>query len=141
MLYIAGSTDVNGLKNVIANARRRGENHIADAAFRKLVCLGIEELPGTVEHDFWTTINALEAVLTEERDRTTRLSRTRQKLSRDGVVDTLSSLALKPAAEGFSMLMVRNMAEFTAESVILRHPELFSREVVLAASTRLENAG
>ena len=45
--------------------------------------------PGTLEFDVWRTIHAFEHLLSEERRRTTRLSRTRQKVARVGVRQTL----------------------------------------------------
>jgi hypothetical protein len=126
----------------LKNARARGESALADAAFRKLISLVPSEHPGTVEHDFWQTVHAFEYLLTEEREKTTRLSRTRQKVARVGVVQTLKDWALSgKETDGFRMLLDRGMPELTGEAIVLRHPGNFDPEVLAAARQRLSDAG
>jgi hypothetical protein len=140
--YIATCEDAGKLRILIKNARNKGASSVAVAAFRKLISLVPSEQPGTVEHDFWQTIHALEYELSSERGRTTRLSRTRQKVKRDGVVTTLKELALsKDTKRGFQMLLDRGMPELTAEAIVLRHTTLFEAAVVDAARQRLLRAG
>ncbi|WP_027155600.1 hypothetical protein [Mesorhizobium sp. WSM2561] len=55
---------------------------IAEAAFRRLVAVLPKEKPGSIEHDFWQTIQGFEMILSDERGKTTRLTRTRQKVAR-----------------------------------------------------------
>ena len=81
--------DRDKLRTWIKNARAQNAMDVADAAFRQLISIISSEQPGTAEHDFWQTIHAFEFVLSDERGRTTRLSRTRQKVGRVGVVETL----------------------------------------------------
>jgi hypothetical protein len=115
---------------------------IADAAFRKLISVLPSEEPGTVEHDFWQTVHAFELALSEERGRITRLSRTRQKVARVGVIQTLKDWALSNTeTDGFRMLLERGMPELTGEAIVLRHTQHFESEVVAAAKRRLESAG
>lgn len=110
LAFVAQCDDVGKLKSLLKNARDRGESALADAAFRKLISLVPSERPGTVEHDFWQTIHAFEYILTDERERTTRLSRTRQKIARVGVVQTLRDWALSDKeTDGFRMLLDRGM--------------------------------
>ena len=87
--FVSSSDDPEKLRRIIENARKREADALADAALRKLVSVLPSERPGTVEFDFWRTIHSFEHVLTEERGRTTKLSRTRQKVQRVGVVQTL----------------------------------------------------
>jgi hypothetical protein len=101
-----------------------------------------EEAPGTVEHDFWQMIHAFEEILGQERGRTTRLSRTRQKVGRVGIRQVLVDFATdRRPTEGFDMLIERNLPEMTGEAVILRHPYQFDAAIVQAARTRLAAAG
>jgi hypothetical protein len=142
LAYIAQCGDVGKLKSLLKNARERGEPALADAAFRKLISLVPSEHPGTVEHDFWQTIHAFEYILTDERERTTRLSRTRQKIARVGVVQTLRDWALSDKeTDGFRMLLDRGMPELTGEAIVLRHPASFEPQVLAAAQQRLLDAG
>jgi hypothetical protein len=89
LALIAICDDPEKLRSWITNARKGGDDRIADAAFRRLISVLPKEKPGAVEHDFWQTIHAFEHVLSEERGKTTRLARTRQKVARVGEVQTL----------------------------------------------------
>ncbi len=139
---IESSTDPAQLRRFIENARRMKALDVRDAAFRRLVEILPEEEPGSVEHDFWRSIHALEQVLLEERGKTVRLSRTRQKIARVGVMQTLRDFAAKKSpSQGFEMLLERGMPELTGEAIVLRHTDLFDPEVVTAARTRLVAVG
>ncbi len=139
---IENCDDPEKLKTIRQNALRQNEIEIAEIAFKKLVSIVPAENPGTVEYDFWQTVNAFEYTLSEERGRTTRLSRTRQKVNRVGVVQTLTDWAIsKEVTDGFKMLLERGMPELTGEAIVLRHPDTFSPEIITAARDRLANAG
>jgi len=135
--HIENSEDRDGLKRLIRRAQEQGAKEVEEAAFRKLISLVPEAQPGTLEHDFWTTIHAFEHLLSEERGKTTRLSRTRQKVDRVGVMDTLTDWAYGKQTEGFDMLVERGMPELTGEAVVVRHADRFPDEVVAAARARL----
>jgi len=139
---IATCDDPEKLRSWITNARKGGDNRIADAAFRRLISVLPKEKPGTVEHDFWQTIHAFEHVLSEERGKTTRLARTRQKVARVGEIQTLKDWALSSkSTDGFTMLLERNMPELTGEAIVLRHAKQFGADVLAAANQRLVQAG
>jgi hypothetical protein len=139
---IATCDDEEKLRSWIANARKAEQKDVEDAAFRRLVEILPKEAPGTVQHDFRRTIHAFEHILTEERGRTTRLARTRQKVAKVGEIATLRDWALaSKSTDGFDMLLERNMAELTGEAIVLRHADQFDASVVSAAQKRLESAG
>jgi len=141
-VQIAACDDSEKLRRWIANARNKGEAGIADMAFRRLIAILPHEQPGTIEHDFWQAIHAFEYVLSEERGKTTRLARTRQKVKRVGVIQTLKDWALSnKSTEGFQMLVDRAMPELPGEAVVLRHAGTFDKTVVDAARRQLEEAG
>ncbi|RMD91429.1 MAG: hypothetical protein D6811_08945 [Alphaproteobacteria bacterium] len=134
--------DPERLRNMIANARRMGSSAVEKAAFERLCELLPEVAPGTVEHDVWKAIHALEEILKEERGKTVRLSRTRQKIQRDGEIKTVADLTLKPEpSQGFLDLAERDLLDLSFEAVVLHHPEAFDEEVVAAARARLAAAG
>lgn len=140
--FIAQCIDIEQLKSIIKNAKAHHETAVVDAAFRKLISLVPAEQPGTVEHDFWQTVNAFEFSLTDERGKTTKLSRTRQKVARVGVKKTLIDWALGGSeTDGFKMLLERGMPELTGEAIVLRHANQFETSVVTAARQRLLDAG
>lgn len=133
--------DEEKLRNWIKNAKSKGADDVAEAAFNRLVEILPQEKPGTLEWDFWRTIHAFELILTNERERTTRLNRTRQKVAKVGIPQTLADWALKAkVTEGFTMLQERNMLNLAGEAIILRHPDRFEEDVRQAAALRLEQA-
>lgn len=139
---INATTDPAKLRQIGENARRLGSRTVEDAAIRRLVAILPADPPGTIEHDFWQTIHTFEEVLGKERGRTTRLSRTRQKVAKVGVLKVLEDFATSATpADGFQMLIDRGLAELTGEAVVLRHPDGFAAGVVDAARTRLAGAG
>lgn len=139
---IAKSTDANQLRRFRENAKRMGVTVVADAAFRRLIEVLPEEAPGSIEHDFWMTIHAFEEVLRDERGKTVRLSRTRQKIGRVGVKQTLIDFATSKApTDGFNMLIERGLPELTGEALVLKHSESFDSDVQVAAKQRLQDAG
>ena len=70
------------------------------------------------------------------------MNRTQQKLDRVGVRQTLADLALKPQPSlGFMKLLEFNMADMSAEVLILRHRNEFDEAVVAAAERRLVEHG
>ncbi len=142
LVAISKCDDPGRLRTFIKNAQNKHENGIADAAFRRLISLVPSEEFGSVEHDFWQTVNAFEYALSEERGKTTRLARTRQKVGRVGVIETLKDWALSDKkTKGFEMLLERGMPELTGEAIVLRHPDKFDQNVRDAARARLTDAG
>lgn len=139
---IAVATDPAKLRTLRQNAQRLGVSEVDDAAFRRLVEILPEGAPGSIEHDFWKTIHAFEEILRDERGKTVRLSRTRQKIDRVGVMRTLIDFALsKTPTDGFNMLIERGLPELTGEALVLKHSGHFEPAVLEAAKSRLEVAG
>lgn len=142
MKTIEGCTDAKKLRQIAINAREKGELAVARAADLQMYAILPSEAQGTLEYDIWQSIYALEGTLTNERGKTTRLARTRQKIKNVGELATVRDLILssKPS-EGFSMLIDRDMAALTFEHVALQHPDRFDNNVLDAAHARLQLAG
>jgi hypothetical protein len=142
LAFVERCDNAGELESLFKNATRLGNAAVAEAAFRKRISLVPAERPGSVEHDFWQTVQAFEHALSEERGKTTRLFRTRQKVAKVGVVQTLRDWSPGgPETDGFRMLLERGMPEFTGEATTLRHPDLFEPAVLEAAQQRLRVAG
>ena len=122
----------------MANARRRGASDIYDAAFHRLISVQPAAQVGTIAHDVWRTIYAFEELLKEERGKTVRLSRTRQKIQRVGETRTVIDLVLKTTpSEGFNMLRERDLLELSFEALVVARASDFPSDVVDAARDRL----
>ena len=126
----------------MANAKNRGADDLYKLSRHRLLEILPKAQKGTIEHDVWRSIHTLEEVRTQEANKTIRLARTRQAINRKGVKQTVSDLVSKPkASEGFAMLQVRDMLEYSFEAVVLRHQHEFCSSVVVAARNRLEKTG
>ncbi|WP_420129477.1 hypothetical protein [Longimicrobium sp.] len=67
-------------------------------------------------------------------------SRTRDMIERHGEVEALSHLVVTAdLQQGFKALRDHNQLDQTFEAVVVRHPELFRRDVVESAQWRLDN--
>ena len=139
--YIAGCSDAGKLKQLAQNAKAHGAADVEQAALLRLYAMMPAAEPGTLEHDVWQSVYALEGALKTERGKTTLLSRTRQKLKKDGEVVTVADLVTGKARAGFQMLLDRHMPELAFEAVALRHPQTFTPEILAAAEKRLAEAG
>lgn len=134
--------DAKKLRNWMANARRMERNDVYQAAFRQLCRIEGRDHDDPLAAEFAAVMRALEEALSEQNGKTTRLSRTRQKLQRAGVRKTLADLALKPKpSEGFLKLMEFGMGDMAAEALIVKYRSEFEPEVVAAAERRLAEYG
>jgi hypothetical protein len=146
LAVIAASTDADQLRNFEKNARTKGVKVIEEAAFSRLLSILTDSVPNrpphSLERDFWTMIHAFEEILRAERGRTVRMTRTRQKVARVGVVQILIDFATAATpTDGFDTLIERHRPDLTGEALVLRHASLFEPAVVAAASARLESVG
>src|SRR6056297_1170790 len=126
--------DAGRLRAMVANARRLGSAAVERAAFRRLCEIQHAAAPGSLEHDVWQSIHALEEMLKEARGKTVRLSRTRQKIARDGEIKTVADLTCKAEpSDGFHQLIEVGHPELLFEAVVLRHPHHFDDPTQVAA--------
>lgn len=134
--------DKDKLRNWMANAKRLGRLDVYQIALRQLCRIEGRNIDDPLESEFAVVMRALEEALTAEAGKTKRLSRTRQKLGRVGVRQTLADLALKPTPSlGFVKLVEFNMADMSAEALILKYRDDFDQNVVEAAAKRLKDYG
>ena len=129
------------LRTIADNALKLGNHKVRHAAQLRLYSILPAAKPGTLEHDVWQSVFALEGALKEERGKTTLLARTRQKLERDGERKTVADLVLGKVSDGFRMLVDRDMPRLTFEAVALRHAQEFEDQVIEAAEQRLSGQG
>jgi len=135
--FIANCEDPAKLRQIAKNANSRGEAALEQTARLKLYQVLPNEKPGTLEHAVWQSIFALEDVLKQERGKTILLSRTRQKIARQGETRCVADLVTGAPSEGFRMLLDRSMLDLSFEAVALKFPEKFDETVLEAARARL----
>ncbi len=138
---IAQMTDGQALRNLMANARRLDREDIYWLAFRRLCSLEGMSIDDPLERDFYDVLNAYEELLTEKNGRTTKATRTRQKLKNKGVAQCLIDWALGPPTDGFRLLTERGLSELTAEYLVVKYESRFPPEVVESAKRRLLDDG
>jgi hypothetical protein len=136
---LSNEWDRDKLRNWMANAKRLKRDDVYRAAFRQLCRIEGRDIDDPLEAEFAIVMRALEEALTAESGVTKRLSRTRQKLSRVGVRQTLADLAMKPTpSTGFLKLIEFGMAkDLSAEALVLKYAGEFDPAVVEAARKRL----
>ena len=141
LAQIAKLDDAGRLRNLLKNARANGSSIVESAAFQRLCEVQPAAKSGTLEHDVWRSIHALEEMKKSARGKTVLLNRTRQKIKRDGEAKTVADLTMKsePSA-GFRDLVEMGHPELLFEAVVLRHPDVFDDDVQQAATERLKEA-
>jgi hypothetical protein len=132
--------DVDGLRQLMVNARRLGRNDVYWKAFGRLCTLQGMSESDPLYRDFAQTLAAYEELLTDKNGRTTRASRTRQKLARKGVEQSLEdwAMAVQPT-EGFALLMDNDLKHLTGEHLVIKYSDRFSPEAVKRARERIES--
>jgi len=135
-------TDPTALRTIMENATRVGDNDISRRAFRRLCALEGLDQSDPLHRDFYETLAAYELLLTQKNGRTTKASRTRQKLKNKGVISCLEDWAISKApTEGFELLVQHGLIELTGEYLVLKYPAHFSTTAVTTAKTRLIGLG
>ena len=139
---IESCTDSEKLRSFRQNALRLDRKDLADRAFRQLCKVAGMDMNTALESDFYVVLSAYEELLTEKNGRTTRASRTRQKLSKTSVKKCIEDWALKDGeTDAFKLLIERQMGELTAEYLVLKHSSEFDDAIVSSARKRLDKYG
>ena len=138
---IAKMTDRDGLRNLMKNARRLEQEDVYWLAFKQLCTLEGMNLEDPLERDFYGMLNAYEELLTLKNGRTTKATRTRQKLANKGIKQCLIDWALGQPTEGFKLLNEKGLSDRTAEHLVVQYKDQFPLEAVEAAKKRLSEYG
>lgn len=141
LVFIAECNDPDKLRQIAANASEQKAIAVRRAAKLRLFEVLPSERPGTLEYEVWQAIHALEDALSEERGKTVRLARTRQKIAREDEWTCVRDLVGGAPTEGFRMLAERDMLHLSFEAVALRHAEKFDEDILELARARLADAG
>lgn len=135
-------SDPKLLRNLMKNAEKAGMSDLVLHCQVRIAQLAGQEYDEALDREFWTAVAAAEEIATQKNGKTTRLSRTRQKVKRVGVVKCLIDWALDPSTtQGFSILVDGGRPELTGEAIVVRHADKFSTEAVNSARAKLVQHG
>ncbi len=136
--FITKLSDPKEIRTVMENSKTKNRKDVYQAAFIRLCEVEGMSYEDPLHRDFYQVLAAYEQLLTEKNGKTTKASRTRQKLKRHGIEKCLEDWATSTSpTQGFELLVAANMRELTGEYIILKYPERFSDEAVQAAEKRL----
>jgi hypothetical protein len=126
----------------MANAERLGRQDLVLACQLRLAEIAGARHSSPLAKEFWTAVAAAEELATHRNGRTTRLSRTRQKVERVGIHRCIADLAgSEKLSLGFQILTEGERPEMTFEAIVLRHPAEFSAQIVETSHRKLRTAG
>lgn len=126
--------------NLEENALRIGNTDLATQARRRAIELQAQAhgAVGQAERECIEAVYAYERVLTEQRGKTTRASRTWQMIKRHGIIGAAERAVNRPVeTSGYRALVEMGLEQFAFEAVILRHPQVFSSEAVERSRQRI----
>jgi len=130
------------LRNLMANAARAGMSDLVLKCQIRIAELAGQTFDEELEREFWTAVTVAEEIATQKNRRTTRLSRTRQKVRRVGVVQCLIDWALdQHVTQGFELLVEGGYARLTGEAIVIRHADRFPTAAVESAKYKLSQRG
>jgi hypothetical protein len=109
---------------------------VAAAALRRLSQVLAQGDRGTIEHDCWQMVHAVEALRRLNGRKVSRMNRMRPKIGKDGEKKAIEYCALNKT-EGFDEVMSYGMPELSAEAIVLRHASEFGDATIVAARRRL----
>jgi len=135
-------SDPKLIRVLLENASRKGRNDLVLECQVRLAQLEGARYKAPLEREFWAAIATAEELASAKNGKTTRLTRTRQKVARVGIKRCLEDWAFhKGTTTGFDILVDGGHPELTGEAIVIRHSDEFSAEAVAAAQQRLIKHG
>ena len=122
------------------NVEKRGKPELARAARRRAVELRALEhnAKSAAEREAFEAVYAYERVLSENKRKKIKASRTWQMIERRGLIPAVEHIVCQPKeTKGYTALIEMGMQDMAFEAVVLRHPDLFSAEAVERSRARL----
>jgi hypothetical protein len=133
--------DADKLRKIMVNAYRMGEVEYAERAKRRV--WELHKVGNTdLDQRFGEIIAAYETFLSDRNDRTTRATRTWQKVRNKGVKQAIIEwVTSKQERQGFIDLVEAGYGQFTIEALVVSMADEFDDFVRIAAYKRLRSAG
>ncbi len=123
------------------NVTERGRPDLAVAARKRALELRAEQYGATteVERECLEAVYAYERVLSAKNGKNTRASRTWQMIERHGIIGAVERAVNRDTETiGFTALLEMGLEDYAFESVVVRHPHLFSAEALRHSQARVE---
>jgi hypothetical protein len=137
----ANFDDPDKLRRIANNARRLGRTDFVRNCQARIAELAGAAYEDAIESEFWQALAIAEELAAERNGKATRMTQTRQKHTRQGVVKCLEDIVSKDAiTEAFTALIAAGKPELVFEAIVLRHSELFSEGAIQASTQKLESA-
>lgn len=123
------------------NCLERGRPDLATQARERAVQLRAEAhgAESEAEKEALEAVYAYEEVLSVKNGKKTRAGRTWQMINRHGIIGAVERAVNRPVeTQGYTALIEMGLEDYAFEAVILRHPELFSKEAVEISRDRMK---
>jgi hypothetical protein len=125
------------------NALDRGQTGLAAQARKRGIEMRAEAhgAANQAERECLEAVYAYERVLSQERRKATRASRTWQMIKRHGIIGAAERAVNRPTeTSGYRALVEMGLEQYAFEAVILRHPQVFSTEAVERSRQRINDS-
>ncbi len=122
------------------NCLVRDRKDLATQAKRRAVQLRAESYGAETEAEKGAieAIYAYEEILTARNGKKTRAGRTWQMIKRHGIIGTVERAVNRPVeTQGYTALVEMGLEDYAFEAVIIRHPDLFSKEALQISQERM----
>ena len=122
------------------NAIQKGRHDLANEAMLRATELKAEAYGASTnaEKESLQAIYAYEETLRVKNGKRTRANRTWQMIDRHGIIESVNRAVCRPTeTQGYKALVAMGLGDFAFEAVILRYPEVFSKEAVQVSRERL----
>ncbi|MGI9273764.1 MAG: hypothetical protein ACR2PT_02760 [Endozoicomonas sp.] len=126
----------------IKNALAKNNKELANQARSRAILLRAEKYGAKTiaEKEALEAVYAYETVLSKKNGKKTRASRTWQMIERHGIIESVERAVNRSAeTQGYIALVEMGLEEHAFESVILRHPEVFSEKAKEISKNRVSN--
>lgn len=123
------------------NARNKGREDLANQAILRSTELRAQAYgAGTLaEKEALQAVFAYEETLRAKHGRKIRANRTWQMIERHGIVEAVNRAVNRPTeTQGYQALFDMGLSDYAFESVIVRHPDVFSKEALTVAQNRIK---
>ena len=124
------------------NALERNRPDLAREARQRAIQLQAESYGATseAEKEALEAVYAYEEILTQKNCKRTKASRKWQMIKRHGIIEGVERAVNRSAeTQGYASLVEMGLEEYAFEAVVLRHPELFSKDAVAKSKERLDS--